>query len=750
MQRGYNVDSSNAIEISNVSKSFKIEVEDCTKKKSVFNKIPTVTKLHTVIDNVSVNIRKGEVVAIVGTNGSGKSTFLSLLARILEPDSGSIEHSGKIASILELGMGFHPDMSGRDNIYIKGELYGFSKKEMDEKIDKIIEYSGIGQYIDNPVRTYSSGMNGRLAFSIMVNVDSEIMLVDEVLSVGDTAFSTKAQMHFKKIAKSGKTVIIVSHNLTMLEQMCSRALWLDSGKIIRDGPAKSVLSEYQNTISESPTIIADLAINGVADSQYKLALMYRDGNHFGVNKELYHKWLSEAALQGHTRAQVEYADILMSKECPEEAITLYKSAADKGDNEARLKLSTLNSGKNSEIQLLLDLFEKLAIPEDPMNEFRYADLILKTAWNNDEKKKAFKMFMQAAEHGYPNAIHQVGVMYRDGIGTQRDLKKMEEYLNKSAEMGFMPSIVLLADVYTQGKLLPKNDTKSLEFVIRASELGNVGFMYRLAIMFRDGIGTEKNMEKANEWFDKYTSAGLYPYKNWIMPYLRAGSIGSYETYKTLLHSMAVNCNPAYLTELANNEIIEKTGDLSYLNKLIYLAKSGNVDSMRRLGDRYYLGIGVNKNYVEASKWYREAANLGDSGCRNKIAEMCRDGKIPNVDYNDAVKLFMLASKQGNITSITNLIALNNAQEFDKDGLFGECMKMLIRLAKSGIIDANKRIGNYYYDGYFVKKDYAESIKWYSNCALLGDYWSKVRLSEMYRDGRGTEPSEEDSTKWFNM
>ena len=293
----------NALELVGITKSFTIEVED-TEKKGILNKNPTKKITNLVLDNITINIKKGETLGVLGRNGSGKSTFLSIIARILEPDSGTIVRNGKIASILELGMGFHPDMSGRENIYLKGELYGFSRKEIDKKIDTIIEYSGISKYIDNPIRTYSSGMTGRLAFAIMVNVDSDIMLVDEVLSVGDTSFELKAREHFKKLAQSGKTILFVSHNINFIESVCNRAIWIESGKIIRDGPAKLVCSEYQNKMSESPEIIEDLAMAGVPDAQYKLALMYRDGKEFGQNDTLYTEWIKRAANSGHTRAQV--------------------------------------------------------------------------------------------------------------------------------------------------------------------------------------------------------------------------------------------------------------------------------------------------------------------------------------------------------------------------------------------------------------------------------------------------------------
>jgi ABC-2 type transport system ATP-binding protein len=184
----------NAIELRNVNKSFTI-----VKKNG--KKLIKEKKIHNVLNNITFDVPYGTVLGIIGRNGCGKSTLLSIIARIIEPDSGTVKINGKIASILELGMGFHSDLSGRDNIYLKGELYGFSKKIIDSKVEQIINYSELGEYIDNPVRTYSSGMVGRLAFSIMVNVDADIVLVDEVLSTGDVACAMKAEEHGKRMSK---------------------------------------------------------------------------------------------------------------------------------------------------------------------------------------------------------------------------------------------------------------------------------------------------------------------------------------------------------------------------------------------------------------------------------------------------------------------------------------------------------------------------------------------------------------------
>ena len=462
------MENKNAIEVRNISKSFIIKIKESENSSKSRKRIKKIKNL--VLNDISFDIHKGEVVGILGRNGSGKSTLLSILSKIMEPDSGTVLSSGKIASILELGMGFHQDMSGRDNIYLKGELYGFSKKELDLKVEKIIQYSGIGLYIDNPVRTYSSGMSGRLAFSIMVNVDSEIMLIDEVLSVGDASFSNKAKQHFKKMSNSGKTVVIVSHNISAIVEMCTRVLWIENGKIKMDGPAKTVCQEYQKAMNESPEIIFDLATEGVPESQYRLALMYRDGIIVEKNNEMYEEWVKRSALQGYVKAQVEYADLLLAQGKEVDAKEFYNDAAERGDNEAKMKIASLNITKDSETSKLLNTYEGIVSSGNSLIEYRYAMLLLKTAWTNDDRKKAFEMFNRSAIHGNANAMYQIALMYRDGLGVERNIEKMENNLINSANRCFLPAIKLLSDYYTDGLLLTKNDDKALQWTIVASEL----------------------------------------------------------------------------------------------------------------------------------------------------------------------------------------------------------------------------------------------------------------------------------------
>ena len=741
------MDPKNAIKIRNVTKTFRIEVEDSNKKGTVFNRNPTKTVEHRVIDDISLDIRKGDVLGVLGRNGAGKSTFLSLIARIMEPDSGTIERAGKIATILELGMGFHPDMSGRENIYLKGELYGFTRSQIDERIDRIIEYSGIKEYIDNPVRTYSSGMSGRLAFAIMVNVDSDIMLVDEILSVGDTAFSVKAREHFKKMASAGKTVIFVSHQIDFIESMCNRVIWIENGKIYKDGPAKLICAEYRNRMNESPEIIMDLALAGVPDSQYKLAMMYRDGGIFEQNDELYEEWIGKAANQGHTRAQVEYANLLFGKGDQDDAIMFYNAAASKGDNEAKQKIALLRLPRASGIEELIEFYKTIATPDNCLNEYRCATLLLKSAWTNEERSEAFDMFVKAANDGSPDAMHQVAVMYRDGVGTPKDLKKMEEYFLKAYEMGFVASMVTLGDVYAQGKLLPKDDEKAFGCYLKAAELGDANSMYKVANMYREGTGVSVSKDSSDYWYGQYTKSNYFWHWMWAADYTRSMNDCTPTISEIYDNASDVN-NPWAMGNSISHKIANGESVDDLMERMRFRAVNNNTDAIKRMGNFYYDGVGVKKDYAEAIKWYEKAASLGDSWSKNRLGEMYRDGKGTTIDIESSTKWFLEAAHQGNIGSIANLINIYVSGSTNDEGIFNEAFEMMNANALSGNLDAIKRMGNFYYDGVGVKKDYAEAIKWYEKAASLGDSWSKNRLGEMYRDGKGTTIDIEKSIHWF--
>ena len=239
-----------AIKVNNVTKGFKIYYDKGTslKERILFRGRNRYSE-RIVLNDISLEIKKGQTVGLVGHNGCGKSTLLKLMTKILYPDSGSIEVQGRVSSLLELGAGFHPDMSGRENIYTNASIFGLSKKEIDSRLDAIIAFSELEEFIDNPVRTYSSGMYMRLAFSVAINVDADILLIDEILAVGDSNFQAKCFNKLQEIKASGTTIVIVSHALSQIEQLCDRSIWIQDGKVKADGEPVDVHHEYLDFMS---------------------------------------------------------------------------------------------------------------------------------------------------------------------------------------------------------------------------------------------------------------------------------------------------------------------------------------------------------------------------------------------------------------------------------------------------------------------------------------------------------------------
>ena len=234
-----------AIKVENVTKYFKLfyDKPSTLKERHVFwNKKKADT--HTVLKDVSLEIKKGETVALIGVNGSGKSTLLKLMTKIIYPNKGKIITNGKLTSLLELGAGFHPDFTGRENIYFNAAIFGLTKEEIDARLNDVIEFSELGEFIDSPVRTYSSGMYMRLAFSVAINVDAEILLIDEILGVGDQHFQDKCFAKLQELKNSDKTIVIVSHSLSSVKKICDRAVWIDNGVIKEDGDSSKVIEEY--------------------------------------------------------------------------------------------------------------------------------------------------------------------------------------------------------------------------------------------------------------------------------------------------------------------------------------------------------------------------------------------------------------------------------------------------------------------------------------------------------------------------
>lgn len=235
-----------AISVKNVSKKFRLYKErNQSLKSAVMRGRVSVYEDFWALRNISLQIEPGETFGLVGDNGSGKSTLLKTMAKILWPDEGGIEIHGKVAALLEVGSGFHPELTGRENIFLNGAILGMTKKEITEKFETIVDFSGVGEFIDQPVKNYSSGMYVRLGFSVAIHVDPDVLLVDEVLAVGDENFQLKCFEKFNELKARGKTIVLVSHALGSMVEMCDRIAWIQNGDLKAIGSPDEIISLYR-------------------------------------------------------------------------------------------------------------------------------------------------------------------------------------------------------------------------------------------------------------------------------------------------------------------------------------------------------------------------------------------------------------------------------------------------------------------------------------------------------------------------
>ena len=245
-----------AIRVEDVSKRFRIYKErNQSLKASLMRGRRAKYDEFWALRDVGFEIPQGSTFGLIGENGSGKSTLLKCLARILVPDEGQVSTNGSIAALLELGSGFHPELTGRENVYLNGSILGLGKREIERKFDSIVDFAGIEQFIDQPVKNYSSGMYVRLGFSVAINVDPDILLVDEVLAVGDAAFQAKCMERFADFREAGKTVVIVSHAMGTMRTLCDQVAWLDHGRLVGVGGASSLVDDYidETHVDRAPT-----------------------------------------------------------------------------------------------------------------------------------------------------------------------------------------------------------------------------------------------------------------------------------------------------------------------------------------------------------------------------------------------------------------------------------------------------------------------------------------------------------------
>lgn len=274
-----------AIEVKDVVKVYKLysRNRDRVAEALGFGKKKTHT-LHYALNGVSMSIRKGETVGIIGTNGSGKSTMLKIITGVLHPTSGEVKVNGRISALLELGAGFNMEYNGIENVYLNGTMMGFSEKEIEERLPEILEFADIGSYVNQPVRTYSSGMFVRLAFAVAINIEPEILIVDEALSVGDVFFQAKCYHKFEEFKRLGKTIVFVSHDLGSISKYCDRVYLLNQGTLLGEGSPREMIDTYKRVLVGQYKIQEDSSQEGLLEEVKEAAAPVKENS--GVNPEL--------------------------------------------------------------------------------------------------------------------------------------------------------------------------------------------------------------------------------------------------------------------------------------------------------------------------------------------------------------------------------------------------------------------------------------------------------------------------------
>jgi lipopolysaccharide transport system ATP-binding protein len=282
--------ASDIVEIRNLSKRYRIgrRVEHLMLREQLAQLIRNPFRRQQLemiwaLRDVTFDVRKGEVVGIIGQNGAGKSTLLKLLSKITYPTTGSVKVKGRVASLLEVGVGFHDELTGRENVYLNGSILGMRKREVDQRFDAIVDFAGVDQFIDTQIKHYSSGMRLRLGFAVAAHLDPDVLIVDEVLAVGDAEFQKKCLAAMDGLRSGGRTVLFVSHNMAAVENLCSRGIWIDGGRVRMDGAAKDVIGAYMAAAAGGASAGSELSTQtprlGTGDIRYsKVEYLQSDGN----------------------------------------------------------------------------------------------------------------------------------------------------------------------------------------------------------------------------------------------------------------------------------------------------------------------------------------------------------------------------------------------------------------------------------------------------------------------------------------
>jgi ABC-type polysaccharide/polyol phosphate transport system ATPase subunit len=620
----------------NVTKTYKIRTGEDGR----------VSGIKVVLDNVDFNVYKGEIVGILGGNGSGKSTLLKLMSNIIAPTSGRVVVNGKVASILELTVGFHDELSGLENIYIRGKLYGIPRKIIDERLRDIIDYADIGDYIHNPVRTYSSGMKSRLAFAVMVNVDADVFIIDEALSVGDSRFILKTVGFLENLVLQGKTVLITSHSTYMLKSFCTRAIILDDGKITADGLPEDVCATYDVIDLGSQEALAEHANKGVPQAEYMLSkYCIADGDTEG-----FRKWLSKAAYSNHTGAMVEYASLCASEGDTEEAKKLLLSAAKRGSDVARWRYSAMVQGFDG--KEVRDGLKAIARKGDHFDVYRLAKYLRLTAMDEEDLAKAYAMYQEAISLGNRDACHEAAIMKLNGIGTPIDAEGAIRELRDLAEQGDTRCMQDLVSIYSDGHHVSPDKKEQLYWHTKLANAGVTRSQFVVAMMHMNGIGTERNLDLAEEWLGRYAVSSLED------PLADAADSAKIIGHKLPMDAYAINMflikgfsRRALISNLSTMLDVTTVKDKELVFKLSQQAASSAGASRTFLAECYLKGIGTEPHPDKAVELYRSAADYGSTRAMMVVALMYRYGVDGKTDMELFERYIRMAAKRDNAIAL---------------------------------------------------------------------------------------------------
>ena len=480
------MEQGNVIEIRGLRKSFRVRSD---RGGGLFRQ----SEVKTVIDGIDLDIRSGETLGIIGSNGAGKSTLLRILSGILEPDEGEVRIHGRVASILELGMGFHYDLSGAENIRIMCGYHGMGREEVDAVFDRIVEYSELGDAIHEPVKTYSSGMSARLAMAILVNIDAEVMIVDEVLSVGDARFSAKSRGHFSRLNSSGRTVVLTSHRLRTIENETDRVVWLDDGRVRMVGDPREVCEAYAFEMTESDQAVEALAEAGDPRSQYRLAKRVE-----GTDPERYMELVRASSDSGWGPANRETARMLAGEGRLDEASERYLAALRTWDRDSEIPYSVIRADMSDELGMLESILRSRCVDGDPFYGYNLASTIVLS--DPSRAPEAAAILRSSWEGGNSNAGYALAMMLIKGEGIPASTDEGIAIMGAAAMKGHYRALQAMSTMYTDGRLVPRDPEMAFYWNLVAANAGVQRAQFAVACMYRDGEGTERNDEEADRWF----------------------------------------------------------------------------------------------------------------------------------------------------------------------------------------------------------------------------------------------------------